>query len=197
MTYRVLLVCMGNICRSPTAEGVLRQMIRMSRGFGNVVTVDQGDILEIAPLNESAFLHQMATEAILAQIVATGLGRNCGFEHAKFLINPENRLALLCSKDFVGTLRPAQRNTLAELLAHRLATNDLQRFDVIGIFDLIEIYRPFTDGAGDHHPGQCRHGHLMHAERKLPCLLNGVVFLLGVSPINHAGPQNDQDQPNA
>lgn len=25
-TYRVLFICMGNICRSPTAEGVFRQM---------------------------------------------------------------------------------------------------------------------------------------------------------------------------
>ena len=28
MSYRVLLVCMGNICRSPTAEGVLRKYIQ-------------------------------------------------------------------------------------------------------------------------------------------------------------------------
>jgi len=28
MTYRVLLVCMGNICRSPTAEGVLRRYVQ-------------------------------------------------------------------------------------------------------------------------------------------------------------------------
>lgn len=28
MTYRVLMVCMGNICRSPTAEGVLRSAIQ-------------------------------------------------------------------------------------------------------------------------------------------------------------------------
>ena len=27
MVFRILLVCMGNICRSPTAEGVLRQFI--------------------------------------------------------------------------------------------------------------------------------------------------------------------------
>lgn len=39
MTYRVLLVCMGNICRSPTAEGVLRQMIRMSN-LGAKIEVD-------------------------------------------------------------------------------------------------------------------------------------------------------------
>lgn len=39
MTYRVLLVCMGNICRSPTAEGVLRQYI-VNHGLGDRVEVD-------------------------------------------------------------------------------------------------------------------------------------------------------------
>lgn len=39
MAYRVLLVCMGNICRSPTAEGVLRQIIKMNN-LGDVVEVD-------------------------------------------------------------------------------------------------------------------------------------------------------------
>lgn len=39
MKYRVLLVCMGNICRSPTAEGVLRHFIKINR-LGDVVEVD-------------------------------------------------------------------------------------------------------------------------------------------------------------
>ena len=26
--YAILMVCMGNICRSPTAHGVMRDMIR-------------------------------------------------------------------------------------------------------------------------------------------------------------------------
>jgi protein-tyrosine phosphatase len=39
MSFRVLLVCMGNICRSPTAEGVLRHYIRNNR-LGDVVEVD-------------------------------------------------------------------------------------------------------------------------------------------------------------
>lgn len=39
MIYRVLLVCMGNICRSPTAEGVLRQFIVNNR-LGDRVEVD-------------------------------------------------------------------------------------------------------------------------------------------------------------
>ena len=39
MTYRVLLVCMGNICRSPTAEGVLRFLIK-NNNLGDKVEVD-------------------------------------------------------------------------------------------------------------------------------------------------------------
>lgn len=39
MSYRVLLVCMGNICRSPTAEGVLRHFININ-GLGDKVEVD-------------------------------------------------------------------------------------------------------------------------------------------------------------
>lgn len=37
--FRVLMVCMGNICRSPTAEGVLRQRLQRA-GLGEVVAVD-------------------------------------------------------------------------------------------------------------------------------------------------------------
>ena len=39
MTRSVLLVCMGNICRSPTAEGVLRHKLRAA-GLADVVAVD-------------------------------------------------------------------------------------------------------------------------------------------------------------
>jgi len=39
MTFRVLLVCMGNICRSPTAEGVLRHFIKINN-LGDKVEVD-------------------------------------------------------------------------------------------------------------------------------------------------------------
>ena len=39
MNYRVLLVCMGNICRSPTAEVVLRVFIK-NNNLGGIVEVD-------------------------------------------------------------------------------------------------------------------------------------------------------------
>ena len=39
MSYRVLLVCMGNICRSPTAEGVLRKYLQ-NNNLAEFVEVD-------------------------------------------------------------------------------------------------------------------------------------------------------------
>jgi protein-tyrosine phosphatase len=39
MTYRVCLVCMGNICRSPMAEVVLRQTLE-TRGLDGLVAVE-------------------------------------------------------------------------------------------------------------------------------------------------------------
>lgn len=39
MNTRVLFVCMGNICRSPMAEGVFRHLVRQS-GLDDVVRVD-------------------------------------------------------------------------------------------------------------------------------------------------------------
>lgn len=39
MATRVLFVCMGNICRSPTAEGVFRQLVEQ-QGLAGQITVD-------------------------------------------------------------------------------------------------------------------------------------------------------------
>ena len=36
---RILFVCLGNICRSPTAEGVMRKLVR-DAGLGDAVEID-------------------------------------------------------------------------------------------------------------------------------------------------------------
>ena len=38
-SYRVLFICMGNICRSPTAEGVFRQRVTEA-GLARIVLID-------------------------------------------------------------------------------------------------------------------------------------------------------------
>ena len=38
---RVLFVCLGNICRSPTAEGVFHHLVE-SEGLGDAIAVDSG-----------------------------------------------------------------------------------------------------------------------------------------------------------
>ena len=42
--YRVLFVCMGNICRSPAGEGVLRQMLAESQLAGKIEVDSAGTI---------------------------------------------------------------------------------------------------------------------------------------------------------
>lgn len=39
MDVKVLFVCMGNICRSPTAHGVFRKLIE-DEGYGNVIYIE-------------------------------------------------------------------------------------------------------------------------------------------------------------
>jgi len=43
--YSVLMVCMGNICRSPTAEGVLRHLVREA-GLEDRVQIDSAGTLD-------------------------------------------------------------------------------------------------------------------------------------------------------
>lgn len=43
--FSILMVCMGNICRSPTAEGVLRQMLRDAE-LADAVRIDSAGTLD-------------------------------------------------------------------------------------------------------------------------------------------------------
>jgi len=44
-TYSVLMVCMGNICRSPTAEGVFRHLVRQAQ-LDELVHIDSAGTLD-------------------------------------------------------------------------------------------------------------------------------------------------------
>lgn len=42
---RILFVCMGNICRSPAAEGVFRNLVE-ARGFRDAITIDSAGTID-------------------------------------------------------------------------------------------------------------------------------------------------------
>ena len=44
MTRSILFVCMGNICRSPTAEGVFRKLTSECEGFADLIIDSAGTI---------------------------------------------------------------------------------------------------------------------------------------------------------
>jgi protein-tyrosine phosphatase len=44
-SYSVLMICMGNICRSPTAEGVLRHLVE-NAGLAQQVKIDSAGTLD-------------------------------------------------------------------------------------------------------------------------------------------------------
>jgi protein-tyrosine phosphatase len=59
--YSVLMVCMGNVCRSPTAEGVLRQMVAEA-GLENHVRIDSAGTMDWragSPPDERSCHHAM------------------------------------------------------------------------------------------------------------------------------------------
>jgi len=59
--YSVLMVCLGNICRSPTAEGVLRHLVREA-GLQDTVHVDSAGTLDYhigSPPDERSCEHAM------------------------------------------------------------------------------------------------------------------------------------------
>ena len=59
--YSVLMVCMGNICRSPTAEGVFRHLVREA-GMEDEVRIDSAGTLDYhvgAPPDERSQRHAL------------------------------------------------------------------------------------------------------------------------------------------
>ena len=41
--YKILFVCQGNICRSPTAEGIMRKLVK-DAGLDTEISVDSAGI---------------------------------------------------------------------------------------------------------------------------------------------------------
>ncbi len=85
--YAILFVCTGNICRSPTAHGVLRQRLR-EQGLLPTVRVDSAGTLDYhagSPPNERSQSHAACRGYDLSDLRARGL-RAADFEQHDLII---------------------------------------------------------------------------------------------------------------
>ncbi len=74
---RILFVCMGNICRSPAAEGVFRNLIE-EKGYGDAVTVDSAGTIDFhagAPADER-MRRTACRRGLNLQSIARGIERD-------------------------------------------------------------------------------------------------------------------------
>jgi protein-tyrosine phosphatase len=135
---RLLFVCLGNICRSPTAEGVMRDLVREA-GLEDQVTIDSagtGDWHVGSPPDERA--------------TATARGRGITLEGAARQVTPADfdRFDLLVAMDG-SNRRDLER--LAPDHAARAKVVALREFDPLAVRDGdLDVPDPYYDGGFDH-----------------------------------------------
>lgn len=91
-TIRLLMVCLGNICRSPTAEGVMRELIR-NAGLEDTITVDSagtsdwhiGDAPDPRTIRAAADRGYDLTQQRGRQVASTD------FEHFDYILAMDNQ----------------------------------------------------------------------------------------------------------
>ncbi len=86
-SFRILFVCMGNICRSPTAHGVLRHKL-VESGWASRVEVDSAGTLDYhagAPPDARSQHHARSRGYDLSDLRARALRRE-DFERADLLL---------------------------------------------------------------------------------------------------------------
>lgn len=109
-TYSVLFVCMGNICRSPTAHGVFRHKVQ-TQGLAERIRTDSAgthDYHSGSPPDARAQLHAARRQYDLSDLRARQI-RTSDFAHFDLLLAMDNdNLALMrtrCPPAHQGKLR--------------------------------------------------------------------------------------------
>ena len=127
---RVLFVCLGNICRSPTAEGVLRHKLQVAGLAGRVEVASAG----------TGNWHVGAAPDKRTQRAALLRGYDLSAQRAQQVVAPDfNHYDLILAMDLsnlrdLKALQPAHGNAELDLF--------LRRFD--GVKD--EVPDPYYDG---------------------------------------------------
>ena len=156
--YQVLMVCMGNICRSPTAEGVLRHVVREA-GLAHRIDIDSAGTHDYhvgSPPDRRSQHHASRRGYDLSELRARQVQR-LDFE----------RFDLICAMDwenleYLEEICPPQ---------HRHKLKRLMEFAPAGLSDVVaDPYYGGQDGFElvlDHVEAACR-GLLQHIDAQLP-----------------------------
>jgi protein-tyrosine phosphatase len=147
---RVLFVCMGNICRSPTAEGVLRHKLR-ERGLDELVEVDSAG-------THAHIWHQGSPPDERSQIHAKRRGYNLSDLRARGVVEADFErfdLVLVMDEDnlqYLRTLCPnSHRERIGRLMnyarCHRSAiVPDPYSGDAAGFERVLDFIEDACDG---------------------------------------------------
>lgn len=105
----VLFVCLGNICRSPTAHGIFESMVR-ERGLSDRITVDScgtGD-WHIGQAPDRRATEEAAKRGYSLEHLRARQVRYSDFNEFDYIIAMDEQnladLAAMCPADFSGTL---------------------------------------------------------------------------------------------
>jgi protein-tyrosine phosphatase len=108
--YSVLMVCMGNICRSPTAEGVLRQKVQAA-GLDSSVHIDSAGTIDYhvgSPPDERSARHARKRGYDLSSLRARQVHAR-DFERFDLILAMDwenlQELQLLCPREHEHKLR--------------------------------------------------------------------------------------------
>ena len=96
-TYSVLFVCMGNICRSPTAHGVFQHKVH-AEGLGHVVQVDSAGTHNFhpgSPPDERSRIHAQRRGYDLSSLRARQISASDYERHDLILVMDWDNLALV------------------------------------------------------------------------------------------------------
>jgi protein-tyrosine phosphatase len=139
---RLLFVCLGNICRSPTAEGVMRHLVREA-GLEDQITIDSAG---------TGDWH--IGSAPDARATAAARRRGIALDGAARQVTPED----FDRADLVVAMDASNRRDL-----ERLAPDDAARAKVVALreFDPVAVREGDLDVPDPYYGGDCGFEHVL------------------------------------
>src|SRR5690606_33394980 len=90
---KVIFVCLGNICRSPAAEAVLKKIIR-EEGVEDKIEVDSARTSghPIAEASDERMINHASRRAYILDHIARRFNSDKDFEEADYIITTDNEI---------------------------------------------------------------------------------------------------------